>query len=124
MGKRHIRRIASLLQNLLSHLILASIAPEHAARTHWLIEASAFQFQLRNRITPALMAQVELDHLWTRSVSEILVKAAEIGASGCAGGFAEEHSLNGPRCPFSLQDLCAEDFNPREMADRLAATSR
>ena len=54
----------SLLQKLLSHLILASIAPDHPARLHWLGEAVAFQFQIRCRITAAAMGQIALDDVW------------------------------------------------------------
>ena len=38
-----------------THLVLASIAPDHPAHLHWLGEAGTFRLQIRYRITAALM---------------------------------------------------------------------
>jgi hypothetical protein len=103
LGKAELRSVTSLIRQILVHLIKAASDPKAGAFAHWRAEVTAFYVDLPDRYAPSMRQPIDMDVLW-RSARK--VAQAQLQAFG--GSVAPRIPTD---CPFSLDQLLAEDFS-------------
>jgi hypothetical protein len=103
-----------MLTHTLVHLIKAHADPASRARGHWLGEALHFHFQARRAFGPSMRRLIDLEDLWqsARRIAEAKLR-----------GFGVDGFPDLPRkCPFTLDELLAHDFDAGEAVLRIGRT--
>lgn len=113
VGKSELNRTQSLLTQTLVHLIKAHADPASRARGHWIGEALHLQFDARRAFSPSMRRLIDLDDLWRGAVR---IATAKLYAFG-----VEASPALPPRCPFTLDEILADEFEPGPVLERLRA---
>lgn len=112
MGRAEILKVSSLLRQTLVHLLKMAIDPDNRAVSHWFSETVTFQAEAVLTITPGLRQRIELENIWRV-------------ACNSASKLLEQQSTDVPHlpaaCPFTLDELLDETFDPQACVQRLAA---
>jgi hypothetical protein len=112
MGRAEILKVSSLLRQTLVHLLKMAIDPDNRAASHWFGETIAFQADAVLTITPGLKQRIELENVW------------RVACNG-ASKLLEQQSVDVPQlpavCPFTLDDLLDETFDPQACVLKLTA---
>jgi len=117
LGRSELNKVAMHLVQMLAHLLKHAWADHAEAHDHWRSEIRTHQIQARRTFTPGMRQNLRLDALWRDALRLAEAKLADHDDPPLPGGVA---------CPFTLDDLLAEDFDiaaAREACARaLAAT--
>jgi hypothetical protein len=102
VGRSEFVAVQSFVRLILIHLIKALSVPDAASMLHWRSEVIAFHGDLLDRISPSMRARIDLSKLWGQALKQT-------EANLTAGGHSLAPGLRG-RCPFTLEELMAPDF--------------
>lgn len=106
MGRAEVNKVASLLVQMLTHLVkLATADAATGSQRHWQEEIVAFQGDARRAFTPGMRQRLDMADLWADAVRR----------ARAAGVTADLPS----RCPFALADLLDQEFDVAAAAARL-----
>ena len=112
IGRAEVSKVASLLRQVLIHLLKMAIEPDSLSRKHWVSEVVTFQADAVWAFTPGMTQRIELDRIW------------KMACNGAARHL-EYEELPVPAwptvCPLSLDDLLVSDFDPAPAAARVKA---
>ena len=111
LGSAELNSVKSLIRQILVHLIKWASEPASTALGHWRTEATTFHFDMLDAYTPSMRRQIDMEQLWARALKLADLRLREHGSSVSAE-VPEE-------CPFSVQDLIAEDFSFDAALERL-----
>ena len=109
MGRSELNKVASLLTQMLVHLMKLRHASETNARGHWLEEIMAFQAAARRAYTPGMRQRLDLDDIWRDACR--IVEAAGTGAV-----------FPNSTIPFTLDQLLDRSFDPVTLLAPLPAS--
>jgi hypothetical protein len=112
VGKSELHRTISLLTQALVHVIKAHADPASQARGHWLGEVLRFQMDAHRSFSPSMRRLIDLEDLWqgARRVAEAKLYAFGIEAMPPLP----------KKCPFTLDELLADDFDPKRALEKFA----
>jgi hypothetical protein len=111
LGKSELRAVTSHLESLLVHLLKAAYSPANQPRSGWLNEADAHQDLARQAFWPSMRDKIDLNRLWRRALRQTNRELADYGEAE-----VPENAL----CPFTLDDLLAEEFDIDAAVERLS----
>jgi hypothetical protein len=115
LGKAELRSVTSLIRQILVHLIKAASEKTARARAHWRAEATAFQADLPGYFTPSMRQLIDMGAVWQKALKIAGASLGEQGATLASDLPAE--------CPFSVDDMIAEDFDFDAMLERLGSST-
>ena len=111
LGSAELNSVKSLIRQILVHLIKGASEPASTALGHWRTEATTFHFDMLDAYTPSMRRLIDMEKLWGRALKLADLGLSEHGSSGSAEVPAE--------CPFSVEDLVAEEFSFDAALERL-----
>lgn len=107
MGRTEIKEVESYLLQTLAHLIKIAVDKDAQSLPHWVNEANGFQARAVLAFSPGLRQRLDMPKVW-----KLAKRIANVALA--------EHGVDLPilpdECPMSLDQLLADDFNPREAA--------
>ena len=112
MGRAELNKVASLMVQVLVHLLRLAIEPEAPARAHWIEEILTFQADARRTFSPGMRQRLDSEDMWHDAVRLALAARAGMGRPPLA---APE------RCPLPLDTLLARDFDHEAALAAIAA---
>jgi Domain of unknown function DUF29 len=115
VGKSEFHTVESLVENILTHLLLLAADPDAPAARGWMAEITAWNVTLRRRITPSMRNRLDMDALWRDAVRVAAAKLATWDQSKAATATG----LRGKPCPFASTDLVAADLEGLDAAARI-----
>jgi len=109
LGRRDVRSMRSLVEQILVHLLKLEHAPDIGPREHWRREVAEFRLQVERLLddSPSLRAKIDAGSAWSY-VRRRLAKGLETPPMprGTAGELPE-------RCPYDLHSqVLADDWFP------------
>lgn len=107
MGRTEIKEVESYLLQTLAHLIKIAVDKDAQSLPHLVGEANGFQARAVLAFSPGLRQRLDIPKVWKLAKRIANVALAEQGVDLPA--LPDE-------CPFSMDQLLADDFNPREAA--------
>ena len=113
MGRAELNKVASLLVQVLVHLVKLALEPETPARGHWIEESLTFQADARRAFSPGMCQRLDLEDIWHDAARLALAARAEAGRPP---GVMLPQS-----CPLSLDALLARDFDYAAASAAVAA---
>jgi len=98
------RACASLLEQILAHLLKLAFSTAEEPRGHWRKEVASFRLDLEDLLTPALRRALEadLDRRWARAVRRL-----EIASQDVEPGLAARLPAS---CPWSFEEVVGDFF--------------
>ena len=101
------RACASLLEQILIHLLKLAFSTAEEPRGHWRKEVASFRLDLEDLLTPALRRALEadLDRRWARAVRRL-----EIASQDVEPGLAARLPAS---CPWSFEEVVGDFFPER-----------
>jgi hypothetical protein len=113
LGRAEFNTVKSYIRQILAHLIKAASEPAARPASHWRKEIVAFHSALLDAFTPSMEQRLDLDRLWRRAMKEAEAALEDEGGSLPPGL---------PRtCPFTVDEILSEEFDAREVRERLRA---
>ena len=103
LGRAELRSVASLIRQIMFHLIKAASEPEARARAHWLAKAVTFQADRPGYYAPSMRPLIDMDAIWRKARKLADAQLTEHGTSLPPG-------LSGSS-PFSIDDMLVDDFD-------------
>ncbi len=111
LGKRDLREVQSLLRRLIEHVIKMAALPHSIDRLHWAQESRVFQVDARAAFKPGMTQLIQLDIIWHQGQKLALAALSDMGRD-----IPIQKS-----CPFTQDELLAEEFDVNNAAGRLIA---
>lgn len=109
LGKTELRTVESFLELMLRHLLKIVSAPDATPQRHWRGEIGLQHRSLVREFRKSMRQNIDLDGAW---------RAAKVRADAALDEHGQALISDLPEnCPFTLDELVADDFDP----DRLAA---
>lgn len=109
VGRSELVAVRSLVRQILIHVIKGVSAPGSEALLHWRKEVVGFHNDLLDRLTPAMVARIDLPVLWTRAGKEAEAALAIYGQCIAPALPAD--------CPLTIEDIIAPDFDFLSVVD-------
>ena len=110
LGKSELRAVTSHLDQVLIHLLKAAHSPADQPRTGWLNEADLHHREMLKAFSPSMRQKIDLAGSWQAAVR---ITNRELNDYG------EPPLATETRCPFTLDELLAEDFDVEAALARL-----
>ena len=110
LGKSELRAAEAHLLQLFVHLLKAAVSPADQPRAGWLGEVRQHQLLLRKAFSPSMRAKLDLSELW---------RVALASANDHLADYGEPTIPTNRACPFTLDELLAEDFDVEAAVTRL-----
>jgi len=105
VGRSQFHTVESLVENILTHLVLLAADPDAPATRGWIAEIVAWNVTLCRRITPSMRGRLGIDTLWRDALR---IAEARV-ASWDQGKAATVARLHGTTCPFGASDFGSDD---------------
>ena len=64
VGRSEFHTVESLIENILTHLVLLAADPDAPATRGWIAEVTAWNVTLRRRISPSIRTRLDMESLW------------------------------------------------------------
>jgi hypothetical protein len=107
VGLSELHGCESMIRQAIRHLLKLASDPENEAARHWTGETLEFLASAQDYFTPSMRQRIDLHKQYSRALKSTNDLPRSLG----------------PRppelCPFSLDDLLAEDADPKALATRL-----
>jgi hypothetical protein len=115
VGRSEFHTVESLIENVLTHLVLLAADPDAPATRGWIAEITAWNLTLRRRITPSMQARLDVPSLWRDSL--------EVAAAKLAGWDEDKAAavtrLREAPCPFTASDFPSAALDVASAAARI-----
>ena len=82
VGRGEFHTVESLVENILTHLLLLAVDPDAPATRGWIAEITAWNLTLRRRISPSMRSRLDMESLW-RDAIEIAAATGRIRLRAC-----------------------------------------
>jgi len=115
MGRSEISKVSSLLRQVLIHLLKLVTEPDSPSREHWLSEILTFQSDALLVFTPGMKQRIDLDRVW---------QIVRNGVANLSKNSQRQAPVLPIKCPLSLDELLAADFDLRGAIEQIAASIR
>lgn len=121
LGKGELCEVNVLLGQILTQLILAWADPTNQEPRTWAGDVIEWLSDMGRRLTPSMRQVIDLDDLW-RDAAHLATQKLDIYRRDRAREQAA--SLAAHPCPFSLDDLCSQQYDVRGLLETLAAAAQ
>ena len=111
LGKSELRAVTGHLDQLLIHLLKAAYSPAEVPKHGWLNEADLHHREMLKAFSPSMRQKIDLAGSWRTAVRQTNRELAAYG---------EAQLPTDTACPFTLDELVAEDFDADAAVTRLA----
>jgi hypothetical protein len=119
LGDNHLDPVSSLIRLVLSHALLAAADLDAGSVPHWTGEAVTFHADLMQRYQRSMRQRIDMDLLWRRAVRETHGKLQAYQRDYSAIVVARVIAEVVSHCPFSVEEICDDDFEFRAAVGRL-----
>jgi hypothetical protein len=103
VGRSELAAVQSFARLILLHLIKAVSEPEISSIAHWRKEVLAFHQDLLDRLTPSMVARINMDKLWRQAIKRA---NAELAVHGQFVPPAVPE-----RCPLEMGEIADPEFD-------------
>ncbi len=100
VGLSHLNAVRSLLRQALVHVLKQYAWPDGPV-PHWRSETLGFLADAQGRFAPSMRQRIDMDHLYRQAVARIVVDEIDGNAPRTPP----------PRCPFTIEQLLADDVD-------------
>jgi hypothetical protein len=97
VGSAILSSVRSFLRQAMIHLLKIHLAPDDAAREHWVTELHAFLDDAEDRFSPSMRQRIDLDAIFARARTRVAHHAAADGLPA--------------KCPWTLDELLEGDVD-------------
>jgi muconolactone delta-isomerase len=104
LGNSQLGKVKSHLRLLLRHLLKLSLSPATWNTGSWLSEVSEHANCARDAFSPGMRQHIDLEKIWRKAREQ---------ANYSLAGYDEPQAAADLACPFTLDELIAEEFDPR-----------
>ena len=115
MGHSEVSKVSSPLRQVLIHLLKLVTGPDSDSREHWLSEILTFQSDALLVFTPGMKQRIDLDRVW---------QIVRNGVANLSKNSQRPAPVLPTKCPLSLDELLAADFDLRGAIEQMAASIR
>jgi hypothetical protein len=112
LGDSKLQATKGHLRQMLIHLLKAAYSPADRPKAGWLAEIGLHHAEALDHYSPSMHAKIDLDRLWQQALTYAGRALSDHGAPGLPSGLT---------CPFTLDDLLAEEFDVDAAVARLAS---
>jgi hypothetical protein len=111
VGRSELAAVESYLRLILLHLVKLAVESGSQTAPHWRGEIVGFHANMMGRYAPSMWQRLDLDRLWRSARQQLLV----------AYDGDQQHLLAelSEQCPFSLDDLIAQQIDVLALLKRL-----
>ena len=102
VGRSEFHSVESLIENILSHIVLLWADPDAPARRGWIAEIAAWDLAIQRRITPSMRGRLDFDSLWEAALRLATTKLAVWDEDKAA---LAQATLSAMECPFMAKDF-------------------
>ena len=112
LGKSERDAVRSQIRRVIEHFLKLAYSPAQAPRFDWMHSISDARTALEDKMSPALPRDVE-------AALERLYAGACRGAALALRTYGEEEAAQGfpGKCPYSLDEICQDDWYPGSKKD-------
>ncbi len=115
VGRSELHTVESLIENILTHLVLLAADPDAPATRGWIAEVTAWNITLRRRISPSMRTRLDMGSLWRDSLEVAAAKLASWNEDKAAG----VARLRGTPCPYTAADFPSAGLDVLDAAARI-----
>ncbi len=115
VGLSELRTCRSLLRQAMTHLVKLHMSPDALSADHWRSEVAGFLADARDRFSPSMRHRLDLDALFRTTLYNLF--GSRIRRDD--GGHAGKALPSSETCPFTLDQLLAEDPDITALVGRL-----
>jgi hypothetical protein len=112
LGDSKLQATKGHLRQMLIHLLKAAYSPADRPKAGWLAEIGLHHAEALDHYSPSMHAKIDLDRLWQQALTYAGRALSDHGEPGLPSGVT---------CPFTLDDLLAEEFDVDAAVARLAS---
>ena len=107
LGKSERDAVRSQIRRIIEHFLKLASSPAQAPRFNWMHSISDARAALEDKMSPTLRRDVEatLERLYAAACRSAALAFRTYGEEEAARGFPE-------KCPFSLDEICEQDWYP------------
>jgi hypothetical protein len=112
LGKSERDAVRSQIRRIIEHFLKLAYSPAHAPRFDWMHSISDARAALEDKMSPTLRRDVEatLERLYAGACRSAALALRSYGEGEAAQGFSE-------KCPYSLDEICQEEWYPGSTRD-------
>jgi hypothetical protein len=112
LGKSERDAIRSQIRRIIEHFLKLAYSPAQAPRFDWMHSISDARAAMEDKMSPTLRHDVEatLDRLYSGACRSAALALRTYGEEEAARGFPE-------KCPYSLDEICQQDWYPGSTRD-------
>jgi hypothetical protein len=112
LGKSERDAIRSQIRRIIEHFLKLAYSPAQAPRFDWMHSISDARAAMEDKMSPTLRHDVEatLDRLYSGACRSAALALRTYGEEEAARGFPE-------KCPYSLDEICQQDWYPGSTKD-------
>ena len=121
MGIGQLRSVNSFMRLIISHMILIAVDADPDSVPHWTREVATFRGNLIQFYQRSMRQRIDMDQIWRYAVQETALILSTYRGNGVAFDADDIIGRLGSACLFSIDDLCGESFDFRDLVKRLRA---
>lgn len=115
VGRNELAAVKSQLRQFFLHIIKLALEDSSEAAAHWRGEILGFHSELMTHYAPSMRQRVDVQNIWKLARRQSMLT------------YERENRFQPTvpdRCPFSLDELLAEDIDPSVLVQRLGGYTR
>jgi len=113
VGRSEFAAVRSYIRQIMIHLIKAVSAPQTELILHWHKEVRGFHSELIDRVTPSMIARLDIASLWRRAIKDAEVDLGEHGQAVTPALRRE--------CPLIAAEIADPDFDFLHAVEKIRA---
>ena len=112
LGKSERDAVRSQIRRIIEHLLKLAYSPAQQPRFDWMHSISDARAALEDKLSPTLRRDVEaaLERLYAQARRNAALSLRNFGEHGAAQVFPDQ-------CPYSLDEICQDDWYPSATKD-------
>ena len=112
LGKSERDAVRSQIRRIIEHLLKLAYSPAEQPRFDWMHSISDARAALEDKLSPTLRRDVEaaLERLYAQARRNAALSLRNFGEHGAAQVFPDQ-------CPYSLDEICQDDWYPSATKD-------
>ena len=112
LGKSERDAVRSQIRRIIEHLLKLAYSPAEQPRFDWMHSISDARAALEDKLSPTLRRDVEatLERLYAQAHRNAALALRIFGEHGAAQAFPD-------KCPYSLDEICEQDWYPSSNKD-------
>ena len=119
LGKRERDAVRRQIRRIVEHFLKLAYSPAQAPRFDWMHSISDARAELEDKLSPTLRRDIEatLERLYAQSRRNATLSLRNFGEQDAAQAFPD-------KCPYSLEEICQQDWYPISPGDDLQTEAK